>query len=467
MPRRSPLQGDVRKIWACFSDAVRKHYIPNATWVQIRQWLRHENCPFSCSFIWDLFCCPDMQSLLVLAKDGKPPPAHDPSKLRPVAEVKSAEESPSSASVARPEPEHVSPFARWNIPAAELDGPAAWKALVQAATARAVAEKAMRNREVYIPGDDPIGIICMGDMHIGSVGTNYERLEQVIGWVESHERVYAVSIGDILDSMVWRSVMHEGRKSPVDFPGEVRAGAYFLERLAKTERLLGICAGNHDLISGKLSGFGALDAICEYVISHIPYHPYQLDLRLQLVSNAYTMTLRHSVQGNSAFNPAHGVAKFHRFTGDEADVVVAGHTHRSGVQPVQVQGRRRWGVQVGAYKVSALDGYALEHGFPDEKAEPDYMVILWPNQHKIEVMETAQGMELMRVRSASGQRTTRTPSRRGTSPTAACSPSSLTAGTKSPSRSKARRKSRISSPRTKRAKSSPRRSSSKRRSSNG
>jgi len=276
------------------------------------------------------------------------------------------------------------------------DGANAWEALKKSASLRKQAQSNMMFRRIDLLDETPIGVVCCGDMHVGSVGVDYDRLEWVLSLMEGPLPIYAISIGDILDSMIWRTVMHEGRKSPVDFPGEVRAAGEFLGRMYKTGRLIGVCAGNHDLISGKLTGLSALDSIMEKFCEHVPYHPYELNLTVGLHGVDYQFCLRHKVIGNSGWNPAHGVGKAHRFDHRDSDVIVAGHTHRSGISETVVKGRTRYGVQVGAYKIHELDDYAIENGFTFENLHPDYMVLLWPKRFQIQVVATKTGVEILR-----------------------------------------------------------------------
>lgn len=349
---------------------------------------------------------------------------------------------PTKQNERRPTFEAIGPNAHTLVPAGEASPAECWKALVSASKTRAVAADEMRHRDVQIATKGPIGVIVMGDMHVGSVGVDYDRLEWILSLLEGQDALFAVSIGDILDSMIWRTVMHEGRKSPVDFPGEIRAAADFLGRLYKTGRFIGVCAGNHDLISGKLTGLSALDGVMESVCKNVPYHPYQLDLNITLNNEVdYHMRLRHKVTGNSSWNAAHGVGKAHRFDDGDADIICAGHTHRSGVTEMLHKGRMRYGIQVGAYKVSALDDYALENGFANENLHPDYMVLLWPNKRRIETMPTKTGCEYLTSKLSPTTRCT-TPSNRGRETGTASASTTSSSATGSRSRRAASRRSR-------------------------
>ena len=284
-----------------------------------------------------------------------------------------------------------------------LDGRAAWNHLVDRFNTTMHKNEITSFREINIDSDKPIGIVFLGDLHIGSASTDYPRL----AWLLSKLRdpnlpLYTCSIGDVLDSMVWANVRFEQQKSGVDMEEEIAAAAWWLDEVSKAGKLLGLCAGNHDLVSGKMSGNDHLNNVLQRLSTKdIPYHPYELVLTVILGKVPYQIKLRHKVNGNSSWNPAHGVAKAHRFDDHDSDIIVSGHTHRSGAQEVRIHGKTRWGIQVGAYKRSELDDYAKENGWPNENIHPDYTAILWPKTRKIEVLPTETALELLDRRVAS------------------------------------------------------------------
>lgn len=288
-------------------------------------------------------------------------------------------------------------------PTLEIDGRESWNHLVDRYAKLRLKNELTSNRVITMEHNHPIGIVFLGDMHIGSVATDYPRLTWLLSALRNPNiPLWVCSIGDILDSMIWPNVRFEQQKSGVDMEEEIAAAAWWLDEVVKAGRMLGICAGNHDLVSGKMTGNDHLNNVMQRLsVKNIPYHPYELNLTIELGGVSYEIRLRHKVQGNSGWNPAHGVAKAHRWDDGDADIIVAGHTHRSGAQEVKIKGKTRWGIQVGAYKRSELDDYAKENGFANENLHPDYTAILWPQTRKIEVLPTETALDLLERRAVS------------------------------------------------------------------
>ena len=287
----------------------------------------------------------------------------------------------------------------------EVSGVEAWGKLKDRFSKRIDEVEMSSSRVVNIKTEKPVGIVFLGDLHIGSASTDYPRLEYLLNLFSRKDiDVYTASIGDVLDSMIWRNVMVERHKTPIDVPEEIFAATYWLEQVVKAGRLVGVVAGNHDLISWRMTGFSHLDAVMLQLSKKIPYHPFEMLLTVNVGDVPYRVLLRHKVKGGSELNPAHGVSKHHMFDYFDSDIIVAGHTHRSGVQERMLKGKTRWGIQVGAFKRSEYDDYAIEQGFAWENLNPDYMAILWPKTRKIQVLPTETGVQLLEAykREASG-----------------------------------------------------------------
>lgn len=278
----------------------------------------------------------------------------------------------------------------------EVSGLEAWGKLKDRFAKRVDEVEMSSSRVVNIKTDRPVGIVFLGDIHIGSASTDYPRLEYLLNVFSRKDiDVYTASIGDVLDSMIWRNVMVERHKTPIDVPEEIFAATYWLEQVVKAGRLVGVVAGNHDLISWRMTGFSHLDTVMLQLSKKIPYHPFEMLLTVNVGDVPYRILLRHKVKGGSELNPAHGVSKHHMFDYFDSDIIVAGHTHRSGVQERMLKGKTRWGIQVGAFKRSEYDDYAIEQGFAWENLNPDYMAILWPKTRKIQVLPTETGVQLL------------------------------------------------------------------------
>jgi hypothetical protein len=239
------------------------------------------------------------------------------------------------------------------------------------------------SRSVRLPGKGPVGMILIGDAHIGGKGVDYDRLMKVADMANSNPNVFCLQIGDLIDSMIWNKVKVERWKTPLDIPGELRMGAHWLAKVVP--KCVGIVGGNHDTVSYKMTGYAHIDAVLQMVGNKIPYNPHQLNLTLFVGEQPYVVVLRHKVPGKSQFRATHGAAKWFRWAPLDADMMIAGHIHVSGIQPVDLAGKRRWAVQLGAYKI--VDEYADEHGFLHDCQTPDAFAIFHPDRKHIQCFE--------------------------------------------------------------------------------
>lgn len=258
------------------------------------------------------------------------------------------------------------------------------------------------HRTATVTSDGPIGLVLVGDAHIGSACADYDRLDWVVNEVteSEHGKLYVLQVGDLLDSMIWSKVALIGRESGVDVPEELVAATHWLERLADSNKFMGMVAGNHDLISEKITGVGGLENVLLRLKSEIICEKHELTLTVLVGDQEYDIVLRHKVKGSSMWNPAQGPAKWLRMNGaSDADMIITGHVHRSGYQSLVMGGRQRHAVQLGAYKISEADDFAREHGFDvTENQSPDMLAVLWPDERKIRVFEdTALGIEYLNL----------------------------------------------------------------------
>jgi len=150
-----------------------------------------------------------------------------------------------------------------------------WNRLAGSYQARKDEVEAEERRSITIEvdrPDEPIAIIALGDAHIGSPSTKYPRLLAILEQLKRRDiKVFALSIGDWLDQMIWAKVRFEGRASPLTVPKEIMAGAWWLRQAAEAGRFLGIVAGNHDLMGANLAGFSALESAMLTVRQAVPF----------------------------------------------------------------------------------------------------------------------------------------------------------------------------------------------------
>lgn len=319
-------------------------------------------------------------------------------------------EVPSDAVFERSEMVQLGPTTTANaVPG--FDWRASWQTLSGSFVERTRAQRSECYRTVKIDtrGDEAVCVLVLGDMHIGSPSTDYPRLDRIASLLtEPHLGVYGVFVGDVVDAMIWPGVRYEGRASPISVHKEVLTAVGWMREASSAGRLIGGVCGNHDLVSEKLAGLSHFALAMEQLT--VPFAKNELLVDVQVGSETYKWEIRHSVRnsGGATLNRANGIQRHQLFNHRDTEVACCGHVHKSGVSEDTRHGRKRFGIQVGAYKVSDLDDYAVENGFERGENEPDYGVLLWANRHQVEVMKTDRAIEWIRAASARGTCSRRT-----------------------------------------------------------
>jgi len=244
------------------------------------------------------------------------------------------------------------------------------------------------------PGE-PVAIIHMGDMHIGSPQTNPRDLIAVAQACESKTaKIFAGSVGDVLDAPIKQKLIEEAWKSAISPEEEIAAAVMILDRIAVAGRLLYVNAGNHDLFSQKIAGYSHLDVAMSRLSREIPYARYEMILTVNLayrakVVQSYKLEIRHKFRGGGQYPAAAGIRHM-RTNHRDVDATIAGHTHSTGQAEMELFEKRRHVIQLGSYK--GRGAYDTEHGYTHNNLYPDRTMILWPDRHKLEVLETERGI---------------------------------------------------------------------------
>lgn len=277
-------------------------------------------------------------------------------------------------------------------------GPQLFERLRKGAARRQVAHHIASNRSFR--ADDThscAAVLMMGDVHFGSTGVDYDRLLWIAEILEAGLPLYVIQIGDFFDQMLWSIMRQDLEEQDDTLRGQVACGAWYLRKIAP--HVAGLVAGNHDLWAKRLVGMSPLDTALQG-LGDIPYHEEELKLNFEIGEQSYRFCLRHAVRGHSMWNPGHGVGRWGVMNDrDGTDVLVAGHTHRSGYQWRRLGERLFHGVQLGAYKMSSGDSYGTIKGFPDENVYPDMLAILERDEHKVTIVpDTEFGLDHLRLR---------------------------------------------------------------------
>jgi len=222
---------------------------------------------------------------------------------------------------------------------------------------------------VNVPG--PIGIMHFGDPHVDDDGTDIAALERHTQLVRDTEGLFAANVGDTTNNWVGRLARLYGEQST-----SAQEAWQLAEWLIQRCPWLYIIGGNHDCWSG------AGDPL-KWIAGNNVYESSQIRLRLDLPSGRkVTINWGHGLGRHSQGNPTHGVMKAAQM-GVRDDILVCGHKHVSGYQPLKTpDGRIAHCLQVASYKV--FDRYAKERGFRDQHISPSVLTIIDPAATKVE-----------------------------------------------------------------------------------
>ena len=220
----------------------------------------------------------------------------------------------------------------------------------------------MRSSVIRFSGG-PVCIVQMADLHLGSAGTDYGRIDTELETIIETEGVYLGLIGDIADNMIVGKLKAiRAINAEFTMNQEWAMVEYFLNRAGN--KLLYSIAGNHDLWSTTV-GIDRLGELHKTVNPGCIYEKYDRGIRI-CVGGEHEVILRarHKWKGVSQWNDTHAIEKASKMDKGRAfDIGVGGHTHVSGLaREFNNGGKTGLAVLCGSYKRS--DSYANQIGFP-------------------------------------------------------------------------------------------------------
>ncbi len=254
---------------------------------------------------------------------------------------------PKSFSVAElPDPE---------IPADEL-----WNRRKAEFGRRKTADDARKLIRCKVDMDGPIGVALFGDIHVDSPGCNLPLLDAHTRIVLDAEGMFAASVGDLQDGWVGRLARLWAQQGVTS----KQALALMTKWLRDIHpKLLFVVAGNHDAWTAGVNDKTPLEWIAER--SGMLTERDGIRISLEQPSGSVIVNARHDFRGRSQYNAAHGMTKAAMW-GWRDDLVIGGHTHQFGYNPVKdpLTGRVSHPIRIASYK--HIDPYAKESGLPDE-----------------------------------------------------------------------------------------------------
>jgi len=206
----------------------------------------------------------------------------------------------------------------------------------------------------------PVCLVFMADVHAGSPGTDYPRVFEEAEIVSKTPGMYAVLVGDMLDQFVIGNLRNVRFYSRFALSDEWALVKGFLELLS--HKVVLSVAGNHDNWSSYLIGVDYYRSVLAAIRPDALYDENDCKFSMHIPGHQWRFRIRHKWNGNSIYNPTHGVERAAKWDHD-FDIGVGAHTHKSGLaRPFNNAGRTGWALLCGSYK--RVDDFARKIGFP-------------------------------------------------------------------------------------------------------
>lgn len=228
---------------------------------------------------------------------------------------------------------------------------------------RKLKERERRKKNQYVTFDKgPVCIVNFADLHCGSEGVDYERIDRELDLVLETPGMYAGFAGDLLDNFIIGKLQRLQMHSSFKITEEWAMVRRVLRKAAP--KMLWSVSGNHDYWTVMTGGIDYFQVVHDVLAKHILYDDTEILVNVVVGGHTYKWCIRHKWKGYSQYNPTHGIEWASKFDkGKEFDIGVMGHTHTSGLARFfNNGGKTGLSIICGAYK--RYDKHAKAIGFP-------------------------------------------------------------------------------------------------------
>jgi len=240
-------------------------------------------------------------------------------------------------------------------------------------------------------GGEPIGLVFLGDWHIGSLGTNHSLILSDAKLISRTKNVFCCLLGDYVE--LYKVFPGKFETETVDFltPQEqYLLLKHIFEILGR--KILAVVLGTHDSWLQRKTGIDFIGNLVKEVKAN--YLGYGGLLVIGVGSQTYRICLRHEFPGKSQYSPTFAIGKMLRDYQD-FDVGVLGHIHEPSLQEITLRGKRRYFLRLGSYKVE-WDPYMEKLGFRLVRNAWMPMVVLFPDKWRIHAFKNfKEGIEFL------------------------------------------------------------------------
>lgn len=186
---------------------------------------------------------------------------------------------------------------------------------------------------VGVKHNNPIEVICISDMHIGSLATNNESVLRLVDYVSSHENVGVVLLGDEIEGI--KAEYMDTNRTPLDLQQQIDLLRMIcLEPLAQQGKILAMVSGywGHPGWAQDSTTINIWNTMTTGLEVPILQNGGKLNIRF---ANGHTQSIRirHNPPGASKVDPVSGLRQAELALSESArtDGSMSGHIHRMAV----------------------------------------------------------------------------------------------------------------------------------------
>jgi len=213
---------------------------------------------------------------------------------------------------------------------------------------------------IHIITNKPIALVAIGDLHIGSLGTDVELLERFTDDLLSCDDVYIALLGDLAQHAI---NMSQGILAMMDAAVPVETQTEIVQSWFDEicPRVAFATWDNHSIARHERAiGESPLKS---YFKKRVVYHNGigHVDLRVgsERKFETYRIACAHEFRGRSFLNPLHAQQRYGRFEGTDREIIMSAHSHRPAIMAYYDGMMRRVALNCGSFQTDA--GYTKRH----------------------------------------------------------------------------------------------------------
>lgn len=224
----------------------------------------------------------------------------------------------------------------------------------------------------------PIAMLMATDIHYGSVGVDYDLLNEHLDAVENTPNMYLLGNGDDVDNFSAAKFPDGQMEDPLPPTLQSLAVKERLLKLGAAGKIAGLSFGNHNDFMQK-AGYNWLEVFARDI--NAPIFTAGGFLHVLHGEEHYGIALTHMYWGKSKLNPTNAAKRFWEHEFPQADVAFLGHTHQSEMLESERGGKDRIFLIGGTYKQT--DKWAKRQGYGFHPGQPGNVVMFFPGEHKL------------------------------------------------------------------------------------